>query len=101
MLSFLLTLFNIATVNGKLLLPYGTKAGDESYTDGDDGTISITTPSIKIGSKVYEKFYVSIFVPFLFFCSRNVSNKLNTTEFSTKFEIISHNCNQWSVRSEP
>ena len=72
-------MFNIATVNSILLLPYGNRAGDQSYTEGDDGKIDIRTPAVRIGKRVYSRFYVSIFVYLLFFKTKTISKKVKAT----------------------
>ena len=73
-----------------LLLPYGNRAGDQSYTDGDDQTIAIRTPAIRIGRRVYSHFYVSIFVYLLLFRTETISEKVKATQFLTQYGMKNH-----------
>lgn len=59
---FLKLFFYVGSVSGILLLPYGGEAGDKNVTDGDDGSVTLPTNSIKIGDKFYNRFIVSIIV---------------------------------------
>ena len=67
---FKLALFHVGIVNGILLLPYGYWAGDRNYTNVDDEDVEIKTPAIKIGSKVYHGFKVSVLfiIVYCFLC---------------------------------
>ena len=70
-------LFHVRIINGILLLPYGYWEGDRNYTTGDDENIAIKTPAIKIGSKVYHGFKVSVLFVIIYCVARTVMYQNN------------------------
>ena len=70
-------LFHVGIINGILLLPYGYWEGDRNYTNGDDENIAIKTPAIKIGSKVYHGFNVSVLFVIIYCVARTVMYQNN------------------------
>ena len=85
-------MFDIAAVNGIILLPYGVGAGDQNHTSGDDGDISIKTSAIKIGSKFYDTFLVSVWVSFLFAVGGEPDGYLRPCQTSMMDKVFIHIC---------
>ena len=93
LLAFFSTfLFDIAAVNSIILLPYGVGAGDQNHTSGDDEDITIKTSAIKIGSKFYDTFLVSVWVSFLFAVGGEPDGYLGPCQTSMMDKVFIHIC---------